>query len=516
MTGTAVLPKEGHHELLEMFRRSTGLPSVEHEVLERADGEVLILKLQQPTERFFNLLEEARRKLLEESGRDIRATLRKYSTAQPLASSESKLLLRTLAESLTINRHSFGDDFFGRYIRSIFGAEEKVTAAANHVVFGRRGSGKSSLLLYALHQRERDEEACAWIDMQAYADRDDNRAVLDIIIDLITQAKPYLLNPNEADQHIDRLRTISSGADGASDKDVREVLPGIKRLFSSLRSPQSGVMVFLDDYHVIHQDLQPKLLSFLYSIVRGNRVWLKLSAIETLTKLWDPGTRRGLQIPDDAQPIRLDYNLTMADKAMEHIKSILDTHAHYCGLPSIRTLCNDAAVLSRLVWVAAGVPRDALNIFSQAMTKAIAKGQSRVTVTNVNIAASETVDTKLRDVQLDSSGSFDEAMSLLGEIKDFCIKREKKNAFLAEIVNDDPIFQRIRQMIDLRLLHVINEGISKHQASRRYLALILDYGFYIGIRAAKSVDLFNRDTTGVKWEELRELPVYRARAGSGA
>ena len=53
-------------------------------------------------------------------------------------------------------------------------------------------------------------------------------------------------------------------------------------------------------------------------------------------------------------------------------------------------------------------------------------------------------------------------------------------------------FEQIRQLVDLRLLHVINEGITIREAGRKYLGLMLDYGFYIGFRAARSVELFNQ------------------------
>jgi hypothetical protein len=66
----------------------------------------------------------------------------------------------------------------------------------------------------------------------------------------------------------------------------------------------------------------------------------------------------------------------------------------------------------------------------------------------------------------------------------------------------------VRKLIDLRLLHVINEGITIGEAGRKYLGLVLDYGFYTGIRAARSVDLFNRQTQRVAYKDLRKLPVF--------
>ena len=170
----------------------------------------------------------------------------------------------------------------------------------------------------------------------------------------------------------------------------------------------------------------------------------------------------GLQVPHDAQTIKLDYNLTMPDKAAGHIEGILDAHAEYCGLPSVRFICTSGDVLSRLVWVSAGVPRDALSMFAQAMTKGTAEGQSLVSVTNVNVAASEMISQKLKDLQVDApEGTVEgDLADSLERIKDFCIKKERKNAFLAEIRNNDAFYQRILKLVDLRLVHVISEGIT--------------------------------------------------------
>ena len=117
----------------------------------------------------------------------------------------------------------------------------------------------------------------------------------------------------------------------------------------------------------------------------------------------------------------------------------------YCGLPSVRFLCTSSDVLSRLVWVSAGVPRDALNVFAQAMTKGGISNRSRVSVTNVNLAASEMVSQKMRDLEVDIPGGPEEAnlSSVLEHVRDFCVKKQRKNAFLVEIRNDDAFYQSI-------------------------------------------------------------------------
>lgn len=490
------------------FERASGLIGLDYEVLTRSDGDILILYVANPTERLFGILEKVIKRQESDSLFPLRATLKRRIPKNVLASAESKLLLRVLAESLTVSRHTFSEDFFSRYTKSVFGAEEQITSAGNHIVFGRRGSGKSSLLLYALHSLAGDALPSVWVDMQVYNHRSDPGVILDVLLEIISQANEHSSNPLEAEALLSKLRALQDQEYQTADIQVH--LPRIRRYLGEIAQTHGRLTIFLDDFHVVAPTLQPSLLGSVYAVARGNRIHLKVSAIETLTKNWDPATRSGLEIPHDAQVIRLDYNLTVPEKARDHIETILDRHAVYAGLPSISVLTHHKLpVLERLVWVSAGVPRDALNVFSQATTKATFEGTNSVTVTNINSAASEMADVKLRDLELDSSGTFEEPMQLVDEIRDFCVKQNRKNAFLVERKNDDVVFENILKLVDLRLLHVINEGITIREAGQKFMALILDYGFYIGLRAAKNIDLFSRRSSSTRYKDLRSLPVFR-------
>jgi hypothetical protein len=493
--------------LKEAFERQSGLLGIDAELKQRPDGALLVIRVTNPTERLFRILEAAREQIVSNSGEELRATLQRAAKANPLQSAEGRLLLRTLSESLNINRNSFKEDFFARYTKSVSGAEEQITAAANHVVFGRRGAGKSSLLLYGLHTRSARGLASAWVDMQVYSQRTDVGVALDVWLEVISQIRPKLGTEAPADAVVSELKSLKA-VPTVDEVTIRKVLPDVRRALGTFSSQGQDLVIFLDDYHVLARELQPKVLALLYAVTRGNGIFLKLSAIETLTQTWDAAAKSGLQIPHDVQEIKLDYNLAIPEKATEHITSILDAHAVYCGLSSIRSLCTSPDVLSRLVWVAAGVPRDALSIFGQAMTKASLTGGKRVSVSSINVAASEAVNVKLKELDTDASGEAESLHVLLEQLREFCVKQQRKNAFLIEIRNDDLVYQRVLKLVDLRLLHVINEGISVGEAGRKYLALILDYGFYIGVRAAKSVDLFNKQTKKVAYKDLRRLPAF--------
>jgi hypothetical protein len=344
--------------------------------------------------------------------------------------------------------------------------------------------------------------------MQVYSQRTDARVTLDIFKEILSQVSA-LPEVGPGFERVKALVDSAAEAPNLTDREIRRLLPEIKKCLGVFARHASNLFIFLDDFHVLNQGLQPEVLGHLYGVCRGNNVFLKLSSIEKLTRTWNPATHTGLEIPHDAQTIRLDYNLTMPDKAAAHIASILDAHASYCGLPSVTALCTSADVMPRLVWVSAGVPRDAINIFAQAMTKGSLLGQRRVSVTNINVAGSELTSQKLRDLNIDTAGlTSTHLQETLEAIKDFCIKQKHRNAFLVEIRTKSELYQQVSELVDLRLLHVINEGITVAEAGRKYLALILDYGFYTGIRAAQSVELFNKQTRKLLYKDLRKLPVF--------
>jgi hypothetical protein len=492
--------------ILEDFQRRSGLKDVDYEVKPRSDGQALVLRMAHPTDRFYKILGEITAR--NDFENTPTPTIKKRTPLNRLQSPEARYFLRTLSESLNINRFSFKGEFFDRYTKSVSNAEAQITAAANHIVLGRRGAGKSSLLLFAMRSREVEGLKSAWVDMQAFEKRSDNGVIFDVLSDIMTQLAPTLsMSPTYAST-LSRMARLKEAADLSEEK-IRQFLPEVRRVFAGVDSTEGNLFLFLDDFHLLDASLQPKILGFIYSVARGNNVFLKISSIETLTKSWDATNHTGMQVPHDAQTIKLDYNLTMPDKAEAHIEGILDAHAVYCGLPSVRFLCTSNYVLSRLVWVSAGVPRDALNMFAQAITKGATSGRSRVSVTNVNLAASEMVSQKLRDLEVDvpAPDAETDLESVLERVKDFCIKQKRKNAFLIEIRKDNSLYRPILKLVDLRLIHVISEGITVGDAGRKFLALILDYGFYTGIRAAQSVDLFNKQTERVVYKELRKLPV---------
>ncbi len=76
-----------------------------------------------PSDRLFSVLEQARALIVGADGVTPLATLVKKPGDNILRVPEGRLLLRTLAESLNINRYSFQEDFLARYTPDLLPAQ---------------------------------------------------------------------------------------------------------------------------------------------------------------------------------------------------------------------------------------------------------------------------------------------------------------------------------------------------------------------------------------------------------
>ncbi len=496
--------------IVKEFKRSLGQVEPTWSLKDRPDGPYLLFQFAAPNERLFSLLQDAIGRIDVTNLMVDRVSIvgRTKKPSNVVNMPEARMLQKDLSESLTVDRNTFGDDFWYRYTPSVTNFEQSIVGNANFIVYGRRGSGKSSLLAYAMHSMIDARAPFAWVALQTYSGRQDENAIASVIGEILYELAPRAEDPKVFELMAAEFDNIADGTPRAVFNRISRLIPRARKILSLIASRENPLTIFLDDIHVVGESVQPKLLSLIYSLTRGNNSYIKASGIEQFTNIWDSSSRQGLEPPHDAQILKLDHNLTMPDRSEQHIVSILDAHARFCGLPSIRYLAAEA-VLSRLVLIAAAVPRDALSLFSQAITKALIKGQKAVTITAVNAAASEAVEEKLKDVGRDTfSTDTDDIRIMLDRIKDFCVKQHGINAFLVRIDSRSVEYNLVQRLVALRFVHVLHEGITPHKVAERYVALMLDFGFYIGVRAAKSVTLYPDAPKLLPVKELRKLPIF--------
>lgn len=477
----------------------------------RPDGNYIIFEAAAPSPRLFSAIDEVNTSLNDDNPYKDRIVVsrRKTKPESRLALPETKLFRREISESLTVDKNTFGQDFLDRYTASVSNLEEIVISKANCIVYGRRGAGKSSLLSYAMHQLRLSGGNFSWVAMQTYNGRKDQQAIASILLEIVEAVENLSGNNSNIEFIKSALSALAESdlANAQAKEKLLRLLPKVRAAISIISSPEQPFTIFLDDLHLLDFNLQPDLLSAIYATARGNSTYIKASGIEQLCNPWDTERKIGFQSPHDAQLLRLDHNLTMPHKSLEHIEGILNAHAKYCGLPGVRYLIEEAAI-SRLILVAAAVPRDALSLFSQGISKALVKSQKMVTVTAINAAASEAAQIKMQEIQSDLPSGDDAIKSMLERVKEFCIITKKTNSFLLRIDASNKDFNLMQKLVALRLVHSLHEGITKSRAGEGYQALMLDFGFYVGIRAARSVKIFPSDLNPLLAKDLRKLPVF--------
>ncbi|TAN41030.1 MAG: ATP-binding protein [Nitrospirae bacterium] len=493
---------------VEHFAAACNITLPEYSLSDKAGEIYLTIHVGQINDIYTKALSEVRSELAASNEYADRVFLKAVTPKSWLKAAEVQLLQRILTESLTVGKSTLDSVFHRKFIPFLGGEERRIYSEANHVVFGRRGAGKSSLVLYACHQAQRDARPYAWIALQQYSGRDDLLVIPQVLYEIV---EALARDPEIGADRIDRLKTLiyslEERGEQLTKREINQKLPVFARDFLPYVRKRKYFYLFLDDVHLLHPAIQPYFLSALYSFARGNNIYLKITAIENLTTLLHEGSQEGLQTPGDAQVIRLDYNLVNPEDALNHLRMILDSYVRYVGIPSIASLA-DKNVFNRLVWVAAGVPRDALYIFNNAITKAIAAGRRAIAVTDINMAAADSLTEKERYVSDDVAENAAIIMKIVSDIKDYCLREIRCNAFLVRLDSADDRYRLLKKVSDLRFIHILHPGITPEAAGEKYEAYMLDYAFYTGFRKAPSVKEFMSKPEQPLAKDLRKLKRY--------
>jgi hypothetical protein len=386
--------------------------------------------------------------------------------------------------------------------------DDKLTQAATHVLTGRRGVGKSTLITRATQILEKTPSVCVVLDMQAYSEASDESIFFDVVGDIaqrlydgVREKFPSLLSSIQ-------LKKLESFVEQCLNREIAtaQIGPALRRILESIRKATAGdFYIFLDDYHVLDSSLQPRLLHLIHAGVKGAGGWIKVAGLKSLLNVYDPSTRQGLQIPGDAQLISLDLTLADPESAERHLEAILKKFLEAVGVQSIGTVIPEN-VLRRLVWANAGVPRDFLQMFGRSLEHARRSNRPKITFTDANLAIGEFGQQKIDDMERDARNKDAKLQQVLGFLGDFCLDENKVNAFLVRCENS-PEHSVIQVLSDLRIVHLIHPTITPHRAGERYEAFLIDYCLFTGFRRRPNIkEMLPEDERQFKATELRKIP----------
>jgi len=391
-----------------------------------------------------------------------------------------------------------------RYVADVTERISLAVAPRHHLIFGRRGVGKTALLLEAKRVVEKQGALTLWVNMHPLRDLSKEDAFLTIGLRLCDLGLGVLSShySDDAARLLSGVRAQLESALGASPEKrlrpstfVPKLQHAIARLCVTSKQP---LYIFLDDIHYMNVGEVPGLLDLLHGVSRDNPVWLKVAGIRHQTLWFTPNPPVRLQTGHDASIINLDITLEQPARAKTFLEDILRSYLEESQTVPARNFLSRPA-LDRLVLACGGVPRDFLTLCVEALQIARQRTNARtVGAQDVNHAAGAAAQTKVQELEDDAAaarGRSQDLVSALNAVRVFLLD-QKQITFLCVDFLDKERHPReyalMQGLMDLRMLHLINSGLSDaHQAGRRSEVYLLDLSQYSGARLKHNLSVLD-------------------------
>jgi hypothetical protein len=387
------------------------------------------------------------------------------------------------------------------YVRDSAANVTAVTAPRHHLIFGRRGVGKTALMVEARRIVTEEGHLSCWINLQTYRREPSGRMFLYISQGLLETLQASMKGAMESSQVAAQIAEIMSdlklmlAIDDPSDQSVARMVPRIQRvLHRFLASSGLRLYIFIDDFYYVVRERQPELLDMIHGCVRDVDAWLKVASIQYLTRWFQASPPVGLQTGQDADIVNLDITLQDPGRARRFLEDVLGRYASQVGIQSVTAVISRQA-LDRLVLASGGVPRDYLVLSASAITKAQLREKARlVGVQDVNQAAGDAAQVKVQELEDDLAGnvgSADQTLRALRVVREFCLDRRGSTYYRVSFRDKEAHpdeYGMLTSLTDLRLNHLIDPSLSeRHQAGERSEVYMLDLSQFSGARLKQGV-----------------------------
>lgn len=375
----------------------------------------------------------------------------------------------------------------------------------HHVVFGRRGVGKTALLLEAKRIVEHSKNLTLWQNLQTLRGLEAVPVFLTLVKRICDLAEIAHGTRSTKPRSIQLARDISARVDrlfnrsSTSLEQASLLVPEIQRMLKLICAETgSDIFLFLDDFHYVDMANQPKVLDLLHGCTRDTATWIKIASIRNQSRLYQNDPPTGMQVGHDAAVISLDITLEEPQKAKEFLGGILQTYLKPAGISNRSGILSNGA-LDRLVLASAGVPRDFLLLAARSIQLARERANARVVGTqDVNDAAGEAGVQKSAELDEDaasSKGKSSARIRAMNRLRQFAIDEKHYSFFKVgfQDKNDHPDeYTLLQSLMDLRMIHIIKASLSQaHAAGEKTEVYMIDLSEYSGSRLKKNITVID-------------------------
>ncbi len=392
-----------------------------------------------------------------------------------------------------------------QYIKDATENIASCAAPRHNLIFGRRGAGKSALLVETMHIVQKKRHLTVWMNAQTFRKLSADEIYQLVVKEILDAFRIYEKEHGPLPKDIARIDALKSELEDKMNRlaeprfSMATVVPSVHKLVKQVLGYfNQSLYVFLDDFHYLSRDQQPLLLDLLHSSFRDCNAWLKVAAIRNLTRWYVASEQTGLQSGHDVTQVNLDLTLEEPTRAKDFLERVLQSFAEHVG---INTLSNvfSAAALNRLILASGAVPRDCLTLSAGAIRYARSRQNAgKVGGEDVNRAAGDAAKNKKAELEEDAASIGGRATVLLDvmrRLRDFCLEDKEYTYFRVDFREKESCqesYALLSSLMDLRLIHLLNSSVSdKSEAGRRYEVYMLDLSEYSGHRLKRQLNVLD-------------------------
>lgn len=345
---------------------------------------------------------------------------------------------------------------------------DDICARQNHVIFARRGCGKTLLLHHSSHLLIDSSIKAVYLNCEDFKRHSFPNVLIEILDALFAELERHLpgwfgkkkrsrelisnirrdlakYRLNEDRKETEIVETFESEKSGSAniETDISEDttaalefskitkaeterryqmvrhkleeldlwLPRLKaqiREFFELSKSVKAVFLQIDDFYHLKRGDQPLVMDYIHRLCKDVPLYFKVATLRHATNLYADrdGQPIGAQERHDYQPVNIDYTFSDFNKTKSHNKSILYEFGKLAKMRSgdIDDLFKGQG-FDRLVMAGGGVPRDCLSLFLEIIgTVQSDSGDGKIGKDDVRILSRSNFERRIDELKQDSEG----------------------------------------------------------------------------------------------------------------
>lgn len=275
------------------------------------------------------------------------------------------------------------------------------------------------------------------------------------------------------------------------DKLLDDLIETLAYIFNQYKLlTEKEISLYLDDFYQISLDTQVKVIQYLHDVYKNcedKSFCFKICTLPNRLKI-NYDNENTLSLKDDFSSINLDRNLSNIDSTKEYLLQILSSLNKNLNIKprDIEQLFSNKEALINLIIGSGAIPRDFLIMFADVVNSVRANNETKITKSAIYSVVNTMRIDKDENIESDADITMDMIERAKQEIEDEIVTNRNTNVFLFSHNEPDDKLALMKNLVNLRYLHIIKDKTSSENKKKEmFTAYLVDMSFYINGKQKK-------------------------------